>query len=81
MKKTITTTNRIQNLYGFLKLHTQEDNLVKGDEIVMLTTQVMGGWDDNKFDANQAGFSIQRFNNPAYEANHTFSECYRITKR
>lgn len=81
MKKTITTTNRIQNLYGFLKLHTQEDNLVKGDEIVVLTTQVMGGWDDNKFDANQAGFDVYRFIDKAREVNHKFAECYKFTKR
>ena len=31
--------------------------------------------------ANAAGFDICRFTNPVFEAQRTFSECYRLTRR
>lgn len=81
MKKTIEITNRVGNLYSFLKSAAVEHKLVKGDEIVMRTTYTQGGWHDNEFDANQAGFDICRFINPAYEATRTFAECYCFIKK
>lgn len=63
----------IRNLYKYLKA-------TKEDEIVVRTSYVAGGWHDNEFDAQAAGFHIQRFNNPELEARHEFSECYRLTR-
>lgn len=64
----------IRNLYAYLKATT-------ADEIIIRTSRVTGGWHDNEFDANAAGFNISRFINPEYEARHEFAECYRLTRR
>lgn len=64
----------ISNLYKYLKA-------TKEDEIVVRTSRVKGGWHDNEFDAQAAGFHIQRFNNPELEARREFSECYRLTRK
>jgi hypothetical protein len=64
----------IKNLYAYLK-NTKED------EIVVRTSHVMGGWHDNEFDANAAGFNIHRFNNKEMEARHEFSECYHLIRK
>ena len=69
------TENRtIENLYTYLRKSTE-------DEIIVRTSRVNGGWHDNEFDANAAGFDICRFTNPVFEAQRTFSECYRLTRR
>ena len=73
MKKTVTLTHRIPDLYTFLR-HTD------ADEVITRTTYIPGGWHDNEFDANCAGFSICRFINEDYMRNHTFAECYRLTR-
>lgn len=65
---------RIENLRNFLRNY-------KGDQFIIRTTCVAGGWYDNEFDAHAAGFDIYRFINPEYEANHTFSECYKFVRR
>lgn len=72
MKK-ITETNRIRNLYAYLKR-------TDADEIIVRTTYVEGGWHDNEFDAQAAGFNIYRFQNPEYAMRHEFAECYRLTR-
>ena len=65
---------KIKNLYSFLKN-------TKVDEIIVRTTYVDGGWHDNEFAANAAGFRISTFINPEYEAKREFAECYRITRK
>ena len=73
--KSITIEGKtIGNLYGFLKI-------TDADEIIVRTSRVKGGWHDNEYDANAAGFHINRFINPEYEARHEFAECYRITRK
>ena len=67
------TNETIHNLYAYLKA-------TKEDEIVVRTSRVKG-WHDNEFDAQAAGFHIQRFINPELEARHEFSECYRLTRK
>lgn len=64
----------IRNLYAYLKA-------TNADEIIVRTTRVEGGWHDNEFDANAAGFSIVRFTNPEYVAKHEFAECYRLVRK
>lgn len=64
----------IPNLYAYLKA-------TKADEIIVRTSRVKGGWHDNEFDANAAGFDIRRFINPELEARHEFSECYHLTRK
>ena len=64
----------IHNLYAYLRKTTE-------DEIVVRTSRVKGGWHDNEFDAQQAGFNICRFINPELEARREFSECYRLTRK
>lgn len=64
----------IPNLYAYLKATTE-------DEIIVRTSRVKGGWHDNEFDANLAGFDIQRFINPELTARHEFDECYRLTRK
>lgn len=71
---TVTETKPIRNLYSYLKRTT-------ADEIIVRTSRVKGGWHDNEFDANAAGFSICRFQNPDYLARHEFAECYRIWRK
>ena len=71
---THTENKTIRNLYTYLKA-------TKADEIIVRTSRVAGGWHDNEFDAQAAGFDISRFNNPEYEALRQFSECYRLTRR
>ena len=73
MKK-IVVDRPIANLYHFLKNTT-------ADEIVVRTTKVKGGWHENEFNANAAGFGICRFQNPEYIARHEFAECYRIYRK
>lgn len=63
----------ISNLYAYLKA-------TKENEIVVRTSRVKGGWHDNEFDAQAAGFHICRFINPELEARHEFAECYRLTR-
>lgn len=70
----MTENSRIRNLYGYLMK-------TKADSIIVRTTLVSGGWNDNEFDANAAGFSICRFRNPEYEARHEFAECYRLIRK
>lgn len=72
--KTITEKQTIRNLYKYLKA-------TDADEVIVRTSRVSGGWHDNEFDAQAAGFDIQRFINPEMEARHEFSECYRITRK
>ena len=74
MKKLVLEKTQINNLYHFLKK-------TDADEIVVRTTWVSGGWHDNEFDANAAGFSICRFINPEYVARHEFAECYRMVRK
>lgn len=64
----------ISNLYAYLKKTTE-------DEIIVRTSRVRGGWHDNEFDVQAAGFDICRFINPELEARHKFFECYRLTRR
>lgn len=64
----------IPNLYAYLKKTTE-------DEIIVRTSRVKGGWHDNEFDANAAGFDICRFINPDLTARHEFDECYRLTRK
>lgn len=66
--------SRIENLYVFLK-GTNEN------EIVVQTSRVAGGWYDNEFDANAAGFRVSRFISKEHEARHEFPECYRFTRK
>ena len=73
MKK-ITEKSTIRNLYAYLKR-------TDADEIIVRTSRVEGGWHDNEFDAQAAGFDICRFQNPEYEALHQFAECYKLTRR
>ena len=73
MKKITVENKTIANLYQFLKN-------TDADEIVVRTSRVNGGWYDNEFNANAAGFSICRFHYPVYEARHEFSECYRMVR-
>lgn len=65
---------RITNLYSFLK---KQD----ADRIIIRTTYCNGGWHDNEFDANAAGYNISRFLNPEWKAIHQFSEAYLLTKK
>lgn len=74
MKRITIEGQTIGNLYRFLKC-------TDADEIIVRTSRVRGGWHDNEFDANAAGFNICRFINPEYEARHEFSECYKLTRR
>lgn len=67
-------TARIKNLYVYLKKAT-------ADEIIVRTTHCEGGWHDNEFDANAAGFDIVKFINPEYKARREFAWCYRLTRR
>lgn len=71
---TITETKPIKNLYSYLKNTT-------ADEIIVRTSLCRGGWHDNEFDAQRAGFMICRFQNPVYIARHEFAECYRIVRK
>ncbi|MBR0075680.1 MAG: hypothetical protein IJP96_08010 [Synergistaceae bacterium] len=64
----------IKNLYDFLKKTTE-------NEIVIRTTRCKGGWHDNEFDANLAGFNICRFINEEMRERGEFSECYRFTRK
>ena len=70
----ITETKRVSNLYKYLKE-------TKADEIIIRTTNVTGGWHDNEFDANAAGFNIYRFINPEYVEKHEFAECYHLVRK
>ena len=67
-------TKTISNLYSYLKNAT-------ADEVIVRTSRVKGGWHENEFDANRAGFSISRFQNPEYIAKHEFAECYRFVRK
>ena len=71
-----TEKQTIRNLYKYLK-----DSREK--EIIVRTSYVKDGqgWHDHEFDANAAGFHIQRYINPEYEARREFSECYRLTRK
>ena len=72
--KTITLTHRIPDLCAFLRS-------TDADEIIARTTYIPGGWHDAEFEAHRAGFQISRFINEDYVRNHTFAECYRLTRR
>ena len=64
----------IEDLYKFLKT-------TKLDKLVIRTSKVMGGWHDNEFDANAAGFNIYRFISRELEDRHEFSECYKFVRK
>ena len=68
------TNETIHNLYTYLKATAE-------DEIIVRTSRVKGGWHDNEFDAQAAGFHIQRFTNPELTARREFDECYRLTRK
>lgn len=72
--KRITEIKTIRNLYRYLKN-------TDADEIIVRTSRCTGGWHDNEFDANAAGFDIYRFFNPEYEARNEFAECYKLIRR
>lgn len=72
--KRITEIKTIRNLYRYLKN-------TDADEIIVRTSLCTGGWHDNEFDANAAGFDIYRFFNPEYEARNEFAECYKLIRR
>ena len=74
MKKTIILKHPVSDLQTFLRN-------TDADEIIGRTTYFEGGWHDIEFDANRAGFNICRFINEEYVRNHTFAECYRLTRR
>lgn len=74
MKKTITLTLPVSDLRTFLRN-------TDADEIIARTTYFSGGWHDIEFDANRAGFNFRCFINEEYVRNHTFAECYRLTRR
>lgn len=75
MMKQIRIDNKIiGNLYSFLKR-------TDADEIIIRTSMVRGGWHDNEFDANAAGFCIRRYIDKEYEARHEFAECYKIVRK
>ena len=74
MKKTIILKHPVSDLQTFLRN-------TDADEIIGRTTYFAGGWHDIEFDANRAGFNIRRFINEEYVRNHTFAECYRLTRR
>lgn len=65
---------KIKNLYSFLR---KQD----ADKIVIRTTYCMGGWHDNEFDANAAGYNIYRIRYPEWEAKHEFSEAYELIRK
>lgn len=65
---------RIENFYSWLKKQNAK-------EIVIRTSYVKGGWHDNEFDANAAGYSISRGHYEKWENLHQFSECYYLTKK
>jgi len=73
MKKTLILTHPVSNLRAFLRN-------TDADEIIGRTTYFSGGWHDNEFDAQCAGFNLCRFINPEYVRNHTFAACYRLTR-
>ena len=64
----------VSNLYEYL-MNTKEN------EIIIRKTYVKGGWYDNEFAAHAAGFNISTFINPAYEAKHEYSDCYRLNRK
>lgn len=70
----ITENKTITNLYSYLMK-------TKADEIIVRTSRVKGGWHDNEFDANAAGFAISIFQNPEYIAKREFAECYRLVRK
>ena len=72
--KSITLTHRIPDLYAFLRG-------TDADEIIARTTYIPDGWHDAEFEAHRAGFQISRFINEDYVRNHTFAECYCLTRR
>ena len=72
--KTITLTHRLFDLGAFLQG-------TDADEIIARTTYIPGGWHEAEFEAHRAGFQISWFLNEAYLRNHTFAECYRLTRR
>ena len=72
--KRITLTRRIPDLYAFLRD-------TDADEVITRTTYIPGDWHEAEFEAHRAGFQISRFINEDYVRNHTFAECYRLTRR
>ena len=73
MKKTLILTHPVSNLRAFLRN-------TDADEIIGRTTYFSGGWHEAEFEAHRAGFQISRFLNEEYLRNHTFAECYRLTR-
>ena len=73
MKKTLILTHPVSNLRAFLRN-------TDADEIIGRTTYFSVGWHYNEFDAQCAGFNLCRFINQEYVRNHTFAECYRLTR-
>ena len=72
--KTITQTNRLSDLGAFLRG-------TGADETIARTTYIAAVWREAEFVAHRAGFQISRFLNEDYVRNHTFAECYRLTRR
>lgn len=60
---------KIKNLRQFLRI-------TYADEVIIRTTYVSGGWHDNEFDANLAGFSISRGQYKEWEDKHQFADAY-----
>ena len=63
----------IRSLYSFLK----STDL---DEVIVRTTHVHGGWHDNEFDAQSAGFNICRVQVQEMIDRHEFAECYYLKR-
>lgn len=74
MEKTLEVKGYINDLYSYLKK-------TDADRIIVRTTHVKGGWDDNQIDAHCAEFDIYRFQNPEYLAQHKFADCYELVRR
>ena len=63
---------------GFIKnLATYLKN-TKQNVIIVRTSHVSKGFDDNCFDANMAGFDLYRFQNKELKG---FQECYKMVRR
>lgn len=65
---------KIENLAQFLRN-------TKFNTLFIRTTYVMGGWHDNEFDANAAGFHISRTTFSEFEKAHEFSTVYQLIRK
>ena len=64
----------IPNLREFLNSQT-------ANRIIIRSTYCKGGWHDNEFDAERAGFSISRIQYPEWIARHEFSGAYLLVRK